>query len=190
MVAVGDSTEIELIFTSSKGGYGIATSKSATVTCNDNDRGSFPLTLKAKVYQYPDSLAPLSLSASSFTYESKTRSNEVKLKVKNVSKNKVKMTLASCPYGFLKVNVPDSELKPGKEKEIKIKIDPTLKDEEFKKSFTLAVNDSLGTRYTVPVVLFKTAPPPSIQPPPGESKKVPLQTAPVPQPVDSTKKSK
>ena len=67
------------------------------------------------------------------------------------------MNLVSLPSDYLKIDVPDSEIKPGKEKEIKIRINPLVNDEEFKKSFTFAVNDSAGTRYTVPVLLTKSA---------------------------------
>jgi hypothetical protein len=159
VVAVGDSAEVELIFTSTKG-RGAPVSKSATVTCNDNDRGNFQLSLKGKTYENPDSLTPLTLSA--------------------VSKSAVKMHLVSQPYGFLKITLPDSEIKPGKEKEIKVKIDASVKDEEFKKSFTFAVNDSAGTRYTVSAVLAKPVITPPIQSTPEKK---------VVAPPDTTKKT-
>jgi hypothetical protein len=85
-----------------------------------------------------------------------TKSKEVKLVVKNVSKTNVKMNLVSLPSDYLKIDIPDSEIKPGKEKEIKIRVNPLVNDEEFKKSFTFAVNDSAGTRYTIPVLLTKS----------------------------------
>jgi hypothetical protein len=154
VVAVGDSAEVELIFTSSKG-HGGPVSKSATVTCNDNDRGNFQLSLKGKTYENPDSLTPLTLSASVMTWDQLTKSKEVKLVVKNVSKNALKMHVVSQPFGYLKISLPDGDIKPGKEKEIKVKIDSSVKDEEFKKSFTFEVNDSTGTRYTVPTILSK-----------------------------------
>ncbi len=156
VVAVGDSANVELVFTSSKGGHG-SVSKSATVTCNDNDRSNFQLTFRGKTYDYPDSLQPLTLSAATIKIDAKAKSKEAKLVVKNVSKSNVKMNLVSLPSDYLKIDVPDSEIKPGKEKEIKIRINPLVNDEEFKKSFTFAVNDSAGTRYTVPVLLTKSA---------------------------------
>jgi hypothetical protein len=179
VVAVGDSAEVELIFTSTKG-RGAPVSKSATVTCNDNDRGNFQLSLKGKTYENPDSLTPLTLSAGVMTWDKLTRSNEAKLVVKNVSKSAVKMHLVSQPYGFLKITLPDSEIKPGKEKEIKVKIDASVKDEEFKKSFTFAVNDSAGTRYTVSAVLAKPVITPPIQSTPEKK---------VVAPPDTTKKA-
>jgi hypothetical protein len=155
VIAAGDSTSVELIFTSSKGGRG-AISKSATVTCNDNDRANFQLTFKGKTYDSPDSLQPLTLSDATVRIDAKEKGKEAKLVVKNVSKTNVMIHLVSQPSDFLKINVPDSEIKPGKEKEIKIRINSLTNDEEFKKSFTFAVNDSAGTRYTVPVLLTKS----------------------------------
>ncbi len=154
MVAVGDSAEVELIYTSSKG-HGGPFNKSATVTCNDNDRGSFQLALKGKSYENPDSLTPLTLSASVVTWDQQTRWKEAKLVVKNISKSTLKMRLVSQPYGYLKISLPDADIKPGKEKEIKVKIDSSVKDADFKKSFTFEVNDSTGTRYTVPAILAR-----------------------------------
>jgi hypothetical protein len=155
VVAVGDSAEVELVFTSNKGGHG-PVSKSATVTCNDNDRGSFQLTFKGKTYDYPDSLQPLTLSDATIKMNSTTKSKEARLTVKNVSKSNVKLNLVSWPSNYLTINIPDSEIKPGKEKEIKIRVNPQVNDEEFRKSFTFAINDSAGTRYTVPVFLSKS----------------------------------
>ncbi|MCX6832471.1 MAG: DUF1573 domain-containing protein [candidate division Zixibacteria bacterium] len=156
VVAVGDSANVELVFTSSKGGRG-AVSKSATVTCNDNDRSNFQLTFKGMTYDSPDSLRPLSLSDATIKIDAEGRSKEAKLEVKNVSKTNVRIHLVSQPSDYLKIDVPDSEIKPGKEKEIKVRVNPLVNDEEFKKSFTFAVNDSAGTRYTVPVLVTKAA---------------------------------
>jgi hypothetical protein len=80
------------------------------------------------------------------------------------------MHLVSTPYGYLKIDYPDGDIKPGKDKEIKVKIDPNVKDQEFKKSFTFALSDSAGSRYTIPTILTKPVIMPQIQPPP--SKKV------------------
>jgi hypothetical protein len=154
VVAAGDSTNIELVFTSSKGGRG-AVSKSATVTCNDNDRANFQLTFKGKTYDNPDSLLPLTLSDATIRFDAKAKLKEVKLVVKNVSKTSVKMNLVDLPIDYLKLDIPNAEIKPGKEKEIKIRINPMVNNEEFKKSFTFAVNDSAGTRYTIPVFLTR-----------------------------------
>lgn len=181
MVAVGDSAEVELVFTATKG-VASNVAKSATVTCNDNDRGSFQLSLKGKTYLSPDSTTPLTLSALTMNWDQDTKGKEVKLVVKNISKSAVRINLVSQPYGYLKMSFPDSEIKPGKEKEIKVKIQPTVKDLEFKKSFTFEVNDSLHTRYTVPTILAKKVSPESLQQAPQRKAVTP--------PADTTGKTK
>jgi hypothetical protein len=162
VVAVGDSAEVELVFTATAN-VASNVSKSATVTCNDNDRGSFQLSLRGKTILSPDSTTPLTLSALNMTWEQDTKTKEGKLVVKNVSKNPVKIHAVSQPLAYLKVTIPDSEIKPGKEKEIKVKILPDVKELEFKKSFTFEVNDSAHTRYTIPTLLNKVVAPESLQ---------------------------
>jgi hypothetical protein len=175
VVAVGDSAEVELIYTSTKG-HGGPFNKSATVTCNDNDRGNFQLSLKGKAYERPDSLTPLTLSAGMMTWDPLTKSKEAKVVVKNVSKSTLKMHLVSQPYGYLKISLPDGDIKPGKEKEIKVKIDSSVKDVEFKKSFTFAVDDSTGTRYTMPTILTKAVIVPQVQSAPEKTVVTPQDT--------------
>lgn len=161
VVAVGDSSGIELVFTSSKGVKGTV-SKSASVTCNDNDRGNFQLVFKGQSYDNPDSLLPLTLSESAIKFTSQEKSLETKIIVKNASKSAVKLQLVDVPGEFMKVEIPNSEIKPGKEKEIKVKLLASATEDAFRKSFTFAVNDSAATRYTIPVGFIKVFDPSSV----------------------------
>ncbi len=163
VVAVGDSTEVELVFTSNKGAKGNV-GKSATVSCNDSDRGTFQLKFTGKNFTDPDSLTPLTLSEGELVLNSQSSAKEAKLVVKNVSANSVRIHLVSQPAGFLQVEIPDAEIKPGKEKEIAVKVNSSVTDEQFKKSFTFVVNDQAGTRYTIPVTYSKLAEVSVIQP--------------------------
>lgn len=156
VVAAGDSTEVELVFTSNKGAKGNV-GKSATVTCNDPDRGTFQLSFKGRNFTDPDSLTPLTLSEGELAINGQSHSREVKLVVRNVSDSAIKMHLVSQPEGYLKVEVPNSAIQPGKEKEIMVKIDSSFSEDQFKKSFTFAVDDQSGSRYTIPVSYSKTA---------------------------------
>lgn len=156
IVAVGDSTDVELVFTSNKGSNG-AISKSATVNCNDIDRATLQLTFKGKSFTNPDSLLPLILSDGELVFSSQSRAREAKLTVKNVSAHAVKIHLVSIPSGYLRVDLPETEIKPGAAKEIKVKIDSSMSEEQFKKSFTFAVDDEAGTRYSIPVSYTKDA---------------------------------
>jgi hypothetical protein len=153
VVPVGDSAEVELIFTAAKS-HGMTVAKNATVTCNDNDRGNFQLQLLGKIYDRPDSLNPFTLSSINIPVDQKLRNKDQKIVVKNVSKIPLKMKLISYPVDAMEVDVPDKEVKPGKDKEIKVKLLSSFKDVEFKKSFTFEVEDSVKTRYTIPVLML------------------------------------
>lgn len=127
--------------------------KNATVTCNDSDRASFQLRLNVKIYNkdFPDSLSAVSLSASNLSWNAEDRAKEQKLVVKNVSAAPIRMKVVSQPNGFAEISVPQDEIKPGKTKEIKVKIDKQFDAKEFQKSFTVELNDPDNTRFTVPV---------------------------------------
>ncbi len=179
MIAVGDSGSVELIFHAAESQRGIL-AKSATVTCNDNDRASFQVRLNVKIYNgaFPDSMSTVSLSSSKLKFNAEDKAKEQKLIVKNVSSAPVKMKLVSQPTGFLEIALPEDELKPGKTKEIKVKVAKLFSESEFKKSFTVELSDSEKTRFTVPVTFGTTElAVPVVRPAPA--KKVPY--------VDTTK---
>jgi hypothetical protein len=176
VVAAGDSAEVELIFSASKGSKGPIV-KAATVTSNDSDQPTLQITFKGTTYTDPESLSPLTLSTATLAWDDKTRDQEAKVVVKNTSRSTVKMHLVSQPYGYLKIDYPDGEIKPGKEKDIKVRIDPAAKDQDFRKSFTFELSDSAGTRYTIPATLSKPAIVQQIQPPPSKKmNNAPLDT--------------
>ncbi|MGB5107896.1 MAG: DUF1573 domain-containing protein [Candidatus Zixiibacteriota bacterium] len=102
---------------------------------------------------HPDSLKPVTLSASSLEWLPTEMASEKKLIVKNTSTTPLKMKLVSQPYGFAVIELPDGEIKQGKTREIKVKVDKSFTGTEFKKSFTVELNDSAKTRFTVPVTI-------------------------------------
>ena len=154
MVAVGDSANIELIFNAGarRGGK---VSKKATVTTNDNSRGNFQLALSGEIYAEFDSTHLITLSQTAIEYDPDTRNQEVEIKVFNQSDQKFKMTLVGIPFQYLDINVDDGELKPEKAKSIKVKIATGCEEDNFKKSFTIELNNPEKTRYTIPVELRK-----------------------------------
>lgn len=156
VIAVGDSAEVGLIFTAYDYQRG-PLSKTTLVTCNDANRKDFHITLKANIYGKPDSLTPLTLSPGSISFDPGTRSKEMVVTVRNVSPSPVSVKVVGYPYAVLKIDAPNAEIKPGKEGEIKVRIDPALQDAEFIKSFTFEVSDSAKTHYTIPVALSRVA---------------------------------
>jgi hypothetical protein len=154
VVAVGDSAQIELIFNAGarRGGR---ISKKATVTTNDNSRGNFSLSLRAEIYSQPDSLPEIGLDPNVVNFDENNRRDKIKIKVLNKSEQKLEMQLVSYPVGVLKVDVPNKEIKPGDDREIKVEIDHDFDGDDFAKSFTIQLNDPDSARYTIPVTLAK-----------------------------------
>lgn len=166
MVAVGDSARVELIFNAGarRGGKVV---KKATVTTNDNTRGNFQLGFTGEIYAEQDSSKLINLSETALEFNPETHDDKVKIKVLNQSDQNLKMKLVAEPYGYLDIKVDDGEIKPGKDKDIEVKIDKNCDKENFKKSFTIELNDKDKTRYTIPVELRKVM---MSQPPtPGQS---------------------
>lgn len=183
MIAVGDSGDVELIFTAAKGQKGFV-NKSATVTCNDNNRASFGLVLKGTIYptEHPDSLKPINLSESRVRWDPTTEKRETRLTVTNVSDTPLRLNLVAVAEQFVHVEIPHDEIKPGKTKEIKVKLAKDLTEAAFKKSFTFECSDPARTRFTVPVELANSAPVAA----PAKFERPPLPTG-KQRAVDSTK---
>ena len=154
VIAPGDSGEVELVFKASPGQRGNVT-KTATVTCNDNNKGNFQLSFSSKIYpkEYPDSLQPLTLSTGSVKWDQTSKSKVQSIELKNVSQSPINISIVARPKGFVELEMSDKEIMPGKTKELKFKISPEFTGQEFTKSFTFACTNAEKTRYSIPVVL-------------------------------------
>ena len=158
VIAPGDSTSVELIF-SAVASYRGTVQKSATVTCNDDARGTFQLRFKATLNSVPDSAQPAQLNPWAVQISPAGRSTENIVEVKNVSKDPLKLAAISIPMEFLSVALPAEPIAPGKSAKIRLKVAPGCKEEVFEKSFTFATSTaSNAPRITVPVVLGTPAP--------------------------------
>ncbi len=153
-VASGDSAEVELVFRANPGQRGNVT-KTATVTCNDNNKGNFQLKFSARIYpkEYPDSLAPLTLSASSVKWDQSSKNNTQSIMLKNVSKMPLKLDVVAGPNSFVDLEMDAKEIPPGGTKELKFSVSKHFTGQDFTKSFTFACNDVARTRYSIPVVM-------------------------------------
>ncbi|MGB5106887.1 MAG: DUF1573 domain-containing protein [Candidatus Zixiibacteriota bacterium] len=157
VVAPGDSTAVELIFTSAES-YRGEVQKSATVTCNDDARGTFMLRFKATLNTFPDSAKPAQLSPWGVGYAAANRNSETSITIKNVSTEPLNLAFVSYPQEFINVTLPSGDIAPGKSATIKVKVSPTCTEKEFEKSFTFTTGSSPDAqRYTVPVVLGNSA---------------------------------
>ena len=152
-LAVGDSTEVELIF--STGHYSTRVAKSATVICNAP--GMAPgLTILAWPGASPSSMkvftvTPFELLLDSARPEQQKKAWEYSVSINNTSKETYDLKLVSAHTQYMTVDVPGGKLKPGEEKTVRIKVDKNIADEIFTKSFTIEASDSAKTRFTLPV---------------------------------------
>lgn len=153
MLAVGDSTDVEIIFNT--GHYTSRTSKSASIICNSP--GMAPaLSITAFPVASVDSLklfrvSPAMISMDSLRPEDQSSPWEYELAVRNVSSEPLELTLVSSPYEFVSVDMPGGSVGPGDEKTIKVKVDRNIADQLFNRSFTIEASDSARTRLTVPI---------------------------------------
>ena len=163
VIASGDSSDVELVFTLNSAIRG-QVSKTATVYTNDTTRSSVQLQFVANSYASPDSVTPLTLSAGEIKFDGTGKAKEAKLLLTNVSTAPAKLQLICSSPTFFKADVPESAIAPGKSKEIKVKLADKLAVDEFRQSFTFQVDDQAGTRYTIPVELAKPGQASTIQP--------------------------
>ena len=153
MLAVGDSTEVELIFNT--GHYSSKTTKTASILSNSAVT-SPALTISAFPVKAVDSLAlftvtPPAVSLDSLRPEAQKHPWEYEFTVRNVSDEEIDLTLVSAPREYMSVEMPGGSIAPGKEKTIKVKLEHGISDQIFNKSFTFEASDSAKTRYSLPI---------------------------------------
>jgi hypothetical protein len=145
---------VELIF--STGHYRNRISKSARIMCNSV--GNPPrLSFSAHPVASPDSLEvftvkPYLLDLDGSRPEDQPKSWEYSITIKNVTDADMALELVAAPAGTgITIEVPGGTIKPGDEEMVRVKIDPSVADDLFSRSFTLQASDSANTRFTVPI---------------------------------------
>ncbi len=76
--------------------------------------------------------------------------NEVKLNITNVSDEPYVISKVAVPTDLFDITLPD-RIMPGSTAEVTVKLTKLGAETEFEKSFTIEVNDTLSSRFTVPV---------------------------------------
>lgn len=149
VIAVGDSTELEIIFSTKV--YKSRVNKSPKIYTNEG-KGSKTVRITATVVPRPDSTYPLvmkpyKLDISQFGDKQR---DEVKLTITNVSDQPYDLKMIDYPREFFALTLPET-LAPGASAEVTLALTQAGLGAEFEKSFTLEVNDTQTTRYTIPV---------------------------------------
>jgi hypothetical protein len=154
-LAVGDSTKVELIF--STGHYSSSVKKSARIMCNS--AGTIPrLQIGADVRKSMDSLdifavEPYLIDLDKDRPEDQKHAWEYQFTLKNMTDADLSFTIVSQPHEYCEIDFPENKaIGPGKDKTFKIKFEKGIADDIFAKSFTIEASDEAHTRMTIPFV--------------------------------------
>lgn len=148
-IAVGDSTKLEIIFSTKK--YRNKVSKSPRIQTNEGGTKKM-VRISTTVVERPDSTYPVintpyKLDMSQFTGKQVVQK---KLKIANVSDEDLKITLVAYAADYFEVTLPES-IGVGETVEGEVILRDDVIKKSFEKSFTFELSDEKHSRYTIPV---------------------------------------
>lgn len=152
-LAVGDSTWIELIYT--MGQHSRTTHKSARVTTNDTTTGYLTISFSGQGWLPSDTSIMLDVNPRVLDFGplGKKRRTKLETKIKNLSEEKMELSIVGYPPEFFKeVKLSKDKIKPNKTAKLKVKLKKETEDQRFQKSITLEAKGETTTyRFTLPV---------------------------------------
>ncbi len=147
MLAVGDSTRLEMIFDT--GNYKGLVIKSPSILTNAGPQKFTPI-IRTTIYSDPDSTFPAKILPSVVNFPDSGKATKLEFSIINVSKNDLKPALVSFPQKFVSISLPQvipaSDSASGT-----VTLTDHGQKENFTKSVTIQFDDPSGTRYTIPV---------------------------------------
>lgn len=149
MLAVGDSTELEIIFSTKK--YKREVKKQPRIQTNEGPPDK-SVKIISTIITRPDSTFPIRFSPYKLDlsqFGEKVR-DEIEFEITNASEEPLDLTLIDMPIGMFEVELPES-LKAGQTKKGVLKLDKSVMETSFQKSMTIEVNDTGKSRFTIPV---------------------------------------
>jgi len=149
VLAVGDSTRLEIIFNT--GSYANQVMKSPIIKTNDGQSDE-SVRIKAYVVLKPDSTFPVVLKPFKFDFTGSSDTTPVQLRftITNVSRQRLTPRLVSAPKSLLSVSLPGL-IPPGGSGQATVKIKRAGMKETFEKSITFEFDDEAKSRFTVPI---------------------------------------
>jgi len=150
VLAPGDSTRLEIIFTT--GRYKNKVRKSIYVTTN-SDQVARQVVIMSNILIRPDSTYPVVIKPYKLNISqlSEKIRDELKFTITNVSDRDLKPFLVAYPQDLFEIKLP-KEIKAGEKAEGVLKLKKANLNKGFKKSFTIELNDENKSRFTIPVV--------------------------------------
>ncbi|UCC44344.1 MAG: hypothetical protein JSU65_14755 [Candidatus Zixiibacteriota bacterium] len=149
MLAVGDSTRLEVIF-HTKYYYGPG-SKSFRIETNVRPLPYY-VTFKANIIRHLESTDPVVFEPYRLTfYPYSTPDNgSLRFEARNVSNENLELLLVDQPEGIFRVRLP-RKIRAGKTAKGMVRLYPETREESFEKSITIEVSDTDQSRFTLPV---------------------------------------
>jgi hypothetical protein len=149
VLAVGDSTRLEIIFNTM--GYTKQVTKSPVIKTNDG-LSDKRVSIKAYVVLKAGSTFPVVLKPSQFDVVGSKDTTPIRLQftIMNASHQSLTPRLVSAPRSLLSVSLP--ELVPsGESRQAVVKIKSAGLKQTFEKSITIEFDDEAKSRFTIPI---------------------------------------
>lgn len=149
LLAVGDSTQLEIIFNTKT--YKGNITKSPRIETNEGQPDKI-VQIKANILLRPDSTYPVVISPYKLNisqFGEKVR-DEMTFEIENVSDIELKPTIVDMPSNLFDIKLPE-KIKAGQTGKATLKLKETALDISYDKSFTIEFNDEAKTRFSIPV---------------------------------------
>jgi len=149
LLAVGDSTRLEIIFSTKT--YKGRIIKKPRIQTNEGPPDK-SVQIISQVVARPDSTYPLILQPYKLDMSQFTDKviDEAKFTIRNVSDKELTLSTVAMPGSIMSFDLPKS-VKPGESVEATVKLNKAGIDTSFTKSITISVNDADSSRFTIPV---------------------------------------
>lgn len=154
LVAPGDSTIIEIIFSSGRRRGTWA--KSTQVFTSDLLQGVSKLRFSAQVYPEGSPTTPILAEPTIVETMTDLTDSTYEVSLKNLTMAPLGVSLAYTDDEYLDITVPKKNIEPGERANVKIRIKDDRTRKSFQKSFTLQIDDAKSSRLSIPVRVYST----------------------------------
>lgn len=148
-LAGGDSTRLEIIFSTGKRSGQVSKSPSIQTNAGGPDQR---VRIATHIVTRPDStypiiIRPYKLTLGQFTDQLRKKHS---FTIENISTDEIPIRLIACPPDLFEVDLP-TEIGPQSSAQCFLRLTDIGLTESFEKSFTIELGDAKKTRFTVPV---------------------------------------
>lgn len=148
-LAVGDSTRLEIIYSTKK--YTGRQSKRPSITSNEGELAK-RVQITANIVINPDSTFPIRIKPYKFDisqFGEKTVDSREFI-IENVSETDLDIALVDMPQGMFTIKLP-KRIKAGQTEKGLLTLSKDYLEQEFEKSLTIELSDAAKTRFSIPV---------------------------------------